>query len=370
MGKLKGKRSIFVFVFSGFFLGFLSHATPEKLVRVTVDKASIKEAADVFSKTLILAPLGSVLESETKEGEWFRVWFERDGIRYAGFIHELFVEELKPAVPETAKTETSPAEPDPSQKKPIVAVMDLIAQNVSGDEAGIITGFIQEELFFTNAFSLIERSRVLETARRFQDQTTGICDLRCALQVGKSLKTDQIIIGSVGKLGEHYSVQIKLVDVGSNEILNMSSIRQKCEIWELPSFLDDLISQLMSSQDPQQPPEEFDESGDPPEKKAEDTQISEGALVSLQSVDVEPAVIKSIAPRLDRKMIMKNQKVMINLLISENGKVLDAVILGGSKLLPAVSQAVLDAVKQWEFRSALKSGVKVKVWKTISLRIK
>lgn len=355
-------------------------------VKVIVDNASVKAKAEIFGDVLAVVSSGTVLDAEEKQGEWYKVRLEKEGSLISGFIHELFVEEMEiEEVPEK-KVEIPAEKPELPVKKPVLAVVNLTPQNVSFEDANIITGFIQEELFFAGQHELIERTQVEEVLKEYQNKQTGICDLNCAINVGKQLKANQIIMGTVGKLGEYFTVQIKTVDIESDKISNMSSIRAKCQLGELPNYIGELVGKITSAQikaeSPAQelPKEEVQRPVEPsrqtrpetekPETRIQDTSVSEGSLVPLQSVDVDPVVVKSVAPRHDwEKALIVQEKVVVNMLISEKGDVENAVIIGGTKMAKNIRQAVLRAVRQWKFKPATKDGKKVKVWKPFVVRI-
>jgi len=80
---MKGK--LFIFLFIGCFLAGFSG--PIK-VKVTVDDASLKATPELMAKTLERLPLNTVLESEGKQGQWYKVTLERAGIKMTGYIHE------------------------------------------------------------------------------------------------------------------------------------------------------------------------------------------------------------------------------------------------------------------------------------------
>jgi protein TonB len=56
-------------------------------------------------------------------------------------------------------------------------------------------------------------------------------------------------------------------------------------------------------------------------------------------------------------------RVVLNLLIDENGRVIDIDVIDGVPRT-RLDQAAIDAARRWIYRPALKDGVAVKVWKT------
>lgn len=73
-------------------LGFAPAAAVN--VKVIVDNASIKATPEIGGKTLANLPLGTILEAELKQGEWYKVTTTKDGTPITGYIHELLVEEI------------------------------------------------------------------------------------------------------------------------------------------------------------------------------------------------------------------------------------------------------------------------------------
>ncbi len=379
---MKGPKSrikltgIFLFLF---LILTLQSATLK--VKVTVDNASIKTTAEIFGDVIAIVSSGIILEVEEKQGEWYKVRLEKEGSLISGFIHELFVEEVKLEELPEKKVEIPTEKLKLLVKKPVLAIVNLTPQNVSFEDANIITGFIQEELFFAGQYELIERTLVEEVLKEYQNKQTSICDLKCAIKVGKHLKANEIIMGTVGKLGEFFTVQIKMVDIETDKISNMSSIRAKCQLGELPNYIGELVGKItrapvkaespaqeLPKEEVQKPVETLRQTN--PELKKQDTSVDEGTLVPLQSVDVGPVIVKSVAPKYDgEKLLWGRGKVVINMLISEKGDVERAVIVGGIKMPTDVRQATLKAIKQWKFKPAIKDGKKVKVWKPFVIRI-
>jgi TonB family protein len=62
--------------------------------------------------------------------------------------------------------------------------------------------------------------------------------------------------------------------------------------------------------------------------------------------------------------------VVINVLISESGDVIETALIKGISGPYGFNEDCTDAVRQWKFVPAFKNGVKVKVWKTISFTFK
>ena len=84
-------RAVFLFCLLIPALAFAAAATVR--VKVIVDNASIKATPEIGGQTLANAPLGTVLEAESRQGEWYKVATTKGGTTVSGYIHELLVEE-------------------------------------------------------------------------------------------------------------------------------------------------------------------------------------------------------------------------------------------------------------------------------------
>ncbi len=93
-----------------------------------------------------------------------------------------------------------------------------------------------------------------------------------------------------------------------------------------------------------------------------------GELVSLNLVDIKPVQQVNVAPKyhpMARKLGQQGT-VLLNLLIDENGAVVDVKLI---REIPksTLNQMAVKAVRQWVYAPARKDGVAVKVWQQVSL---
>lgn len=100
--------------------------------------------------------------------------------------------------------------------------------------------------------------------------------------------------------------------------------------------------------------------------------IKTGDLIPLDMVDTLPMAIKKVSPQYPQAALGRGieETVVIKALISENGDVIKTSVIKVAKSPLGFNRASEKAVKQWKFTPALKDGVKVKVWKSISILFK
>jgi hypothetical protein len=120
-----------------------------------------------------------------------------------------------------------------SAEKLTVAINDLIAQGVEPETAAIISERLRAELFSTAQFQVMERDQMAEILKEQGFQQTGCVDNACAVEIGKLIGVDHIIMGTVGQVGAIYTISLRLVNVASAEVLYTASEDCKCPIEEM-----------------------------------------------------------------------------------------------------------------------------------------
>jgi hypothetical protein len=116
-----------------------------------------------------------------------------------------------------------------------LAVLDLTANGISESEARALSDFLRGSITEAVASEryrkspkvvyarTIERSQMDKIFDQFNIQNTGCVSDSCAVEFGKMLGVERIVIGSVGLVGQTYTVQSRIVDVESSEIVASST---------------------------------------------------------------------------------------------------------------------------------------------------
>ncbi len=107
----------------------------------------------------------------------------------------------------------------------------------------------------------------------------------------------------------------------------------------------------------------------PPAKESVRVMAKPGDLVSLESVDVAPVLLKRIDPKYPVQAFNMGVggTVTVNALISETGDVIRTEILRGVKGGFGLEKAAESAIQKWQFKPAEKDGVPVRVWKPLDI---
>lgn len=131
-------------------------------------------------------------------------------------------------------------------QKPVLAILNLTSQTVSQADTNSILGFVQEEFFNTQIYRLVERAQIEKLLKDARFQPSGICDAKCAADIGKQLMAQKVVNGTLSKLGDAYSIQLTMIDVTTSSIESMFSISEECPLGQLPRHISRLVNGLVS----------------------------------------------------------------------------------------------------------------------------
>jgi hypothetical protein len=138
-----------------------------------------------------------------------------------------------------------------------IAVLDLNANGISQTEAKSLSNSLHVQVTRTVtsdefrrksdiSYTVIERSQMDKIFEQFDIQNTGCTDISCAVEFGKMLSVERIIIGSVGLVGQTYTFNTSIVDVESTRTLQVAEYRFKGEVDNLLNEgIPDIVSQLL-----------------------------------------------------------------------------------------------------------------------------
>jgi len=104
-----------------------------------------------------------------------------------------------------------------SQENPRTAVIPFNGRDVSATEALTASDLFETALVKTETFDVIEKTQrkaVLESQSESQKLIySGCVDESCAVEYGKILLAEQIVLGSFSRLGDGYIITAKVIDV-------------------------------------------------------------------------------------------------------------------------------------------------------------
>lgn len=107
------------------------------------------------------------------------------------------------------------------QEQLTIGVIDLDANGVADAEASAISERLRIWLGRTGVFEVIERNQMESIMTEMGFQESGACNTdECVVQVGQVLGASKMVAGSVSKVGNLYSLQIRMVDITTSRVEN------------------------------------------------------------------------------------------------------------------------------------------------------
>jgi len=98
------------------------------------------------------------------------------------------------------------------------------------------------ELINTGAFRVMERTQMEGILKEQGFQQSGACDgQECAVEVGKLLSVDQMVLGTIAKAGSTYTLTARLVSVQTGEVLKSVTRNSKADV---DAILTDILPQV------------------------------------------------------------------------------------------------------------------------------
>jgi hypothetical protein len=128
--------------------------------------------------------------------------------------------------------------------KPIISVLDFDASGISSSEARVIVDFITSHIVETDKYIVIDRMQREANLEEIEFSYQDCSDEECQIEIGRLLSANQIVIGSLGKVGNRYILNIRLILVETGETLR--SVSEKYS--NIDSLVDEsekLVSQLL-----------------------------------------------------------------------------------------------------------------------------
>lgn len=121
-----------------------------------------------------------------------------------------------------------------TKRVPTIAVMPFEGKLLAPEESQVLSDALTTELQSKRTMRVVERSQVEKILSEQGFQKSGACDgSECAVEVGKLAGLDRMIVGSIGKLGQTWSIAVRMVDVQTGEILSSARDTREGKVEDL-----------------------------------------------------------------------------------------------------------------------------------------
>ncbi len=158
------------------------------------------------------------------------------------------------AIPLSAFTEEKPVKTE----KLRLAVMDLNAKGkVSKVTANAISDLLRSDIVDTARFVIVERSQMESIFKEQGLQMAGCTDNSCAVEIGKLLSANKIILGEVNQLNSNLMITVRVVDV-SKGVAEFSTSEKTVNINEIDKTVKTLVEKLTLRMTGKRPVEDYE----------------------------------------------------------------------------------------------------------------
>lgn len=142
-----------------------------------------------------------------------------------------------PIAPARAQ-ESASSEP----RKIFLAVLELDCKGgLSPDECFLLSDSLREQFLLTGRFRVVDRSNMKTILKEQEFQLRDCTSQECAVKIGQLLGVEKMAFGSVGRLGDVFSLNLQIINVETGEIETAASDRCPCAVSELVSPLTRLV---------------------------------------------------------------------------------------------------------------------------------
>ncbi|MCB9496879.1 MAG: hypothetical protein H6686_08360 [Fibrobacteria bacterium] len=133
----------------------------------------------------------------------------------------------------------------PSEGRSVpTAVLPLAVEGVSESEARQVGDALATALQNSGRVRMLERSRIDEILAEQGFQQSGACDQgECAVEAGRLLGVEQLVVGTLGRVGTSVQISARRIDVGTGEILASSTRKGPLPLDRVLSPLVELVEQ-------------------------------------------------------------------------------------------------------------------------------
>ena len=133
-----------------------------------------------------------------------------------------------------------------------LAVLDFEGRGINALEAATLTDRFTSEIGKTERMILVDRSMVEEILNEQGFQQSGCTTDECAVEVGALLGVQFMISGSIGKLGETFTIDAKMTSVETGASVENRNVTYIGKVDGLVTEVELLAWDIMNLEPPQE----------------------------------------------------------------------------------------------------------------------
>ena len=101
--------------------------------------------------------------------------------------------------------------------RPVVSVLNFTTGNIPEGEVSVFADYVANHIIKTGKYGVIDRMQRNAVLEEIEFSQANCADETCQLEMGRLLSASHIIVGSIGKVGALYLVNMRLVEVETGE---------------------------------------------------------------------------------------------------------------------------------------------------------
>ena len=98
-----------------------------------------------------------------------------------------------------------------------IAIIDFEAKDVKENEARALTQRLTSEMISLGVYQIVERAEMKRLLDEQKFQYSDCVDMKCAVEIGKMIGAKYMVVGSISKIGQTYSIDSRMIDVKTSE---------------------------------------------------------------------------------------------------------------------------------------------------------
>jgi tetratricopeptide (TPR) repeat protein len=107
----------------------------------------------------------------------------------------------------------------PTGPLPLITVLDFSIENMAKSDGRLIVDLVFSALVSARKFRVLDRGQRDNILKEVEFSLSACADEKCQLEIGRLLAADRIVVGSLGKVGQRYILNAKMLDVRTGEAL-------------------------------------------------------------------------------------------------------------------------------------------------------
>ncbi len=105
----------------------------------------------------------------------------------------------------------------------VVIEAEVLSEKLRSHIIQIVSSAEYKQMEEKDQYQVVEREQMDKIFEEFDFQSIGCVSDSCAIEFGKMLQADRILQGTLGKVGETFSISARILDVGSTKTVASST---------------------------------------------------------------------------------------------------------------------------------------------------